>query len=241
MIKQRLQKGLRGRCVRGLGMLVAALSLCSVVLLGTAAPALAYEKTEATIPVQVTLAGDTAETSPEFTFTAVGQDAASTAALADGTVTLTGAGNTGFTVTADEPSEYHYVVTQTAGDAANWAYDTRIYQVGVYFENSNPDKPDGKLTPKVYVYEVTSEGKKVTGGLGYPCAFTNTYTAPAAEPAQNNSTTPTTPAAQTTQKSVAGMPKTGDTFTYAWIGVAVVAAILIFCGWRLRSKKGESK
>ena len=64
-------------------------------------------------------------------------------------------------------------MTQTAGTAENWQYDTRTYQVTVQFWNDNTEK----LTPKVFIYELDESGKKVGGAE--LCTFDNVYTAPA--------------------------------------------------------------
>ncbi|MGN0055891.1 MAG: Spy0128 family protein [Atopobiaceae bacterium] len=238
MIKQRLSKGLRGRCVRGLGMLVAALSLCSVVLLGAAVPAMAktYDAVTIKIPVSVTLAGDTASDELTSTVTLTPADGVTLMPKND-TVTIKGSGGAYFEFeptneVSDNVKGYTYTVKQTTTAADGWTLDTTTYDVTVYVQwNQKEDK----LEPVRLIHKTGNPLNLKSDS----CAFTNTYTAPAAT--NDNNATPTTPAAQTTQKTVAGMPKTGDTFTYAWVGVAVVAAILIFCGWRLRSKKGEQK
>ena len=173
MIRQSKVGSFRTRGVSGLGLFVAALGLICAVIAGTAVPALAYEKAEADIPVEVTLSGDKAESVPGFTVTAEPQNDASAKALAEKTVSLDGAGTASFAVTADEPVEYSYKVNQTAGTAENWTYDSRIYQVTVQFWNDNTEK----LTPKVFVYEIDASGKKI--GKAELCSFDNVYTAPA--------------------------------------------------------------
>ena len=123
MIRQSKVGSFRTRGVRGFGLFVAALGLICAVIAGMAVPAMAYDKAEADIPVEVTLSGDKAESVPGFTVTADPQNDASAKALAEKTVTLDGAGTASFAVTADEPVEYSYKVTQIAGTAENWTYD----------------------------------------------------------------------------------------------------------------------
>lgn len=150
MIRQSKVGSFRTRGVRGFGLFVAALGLICAVIAGTAVPAMAYDKAEADIPVEVTLSGGKAESVPGFTVTAEPQNDASAKTLAEKTVTLDG-----------------------AGTAENWTYDSRIYQVTVQFWNDNSET----LTSKVFVYEIDASGKKV--GKAELCSFDNVYTAPA--------------------------------------------------------------
>ena len=218
MIRQSKVGSFRRSGARGLALFVAALGLICAVIAGTAAPAFAYEKAEASIPVEITLSGDKAESVPGFTATATPQDEASAKALAADTLTLDAAGKVEFAVTADEPVEYSYKVTQTVGNVENWKYDTRTYLVTVQFWNDNTEN----LTPKVFIYEIDQSGKKV--GKADICTFDNVYTAPAVpepEPEQK-------PAEQKAEKN----PDTSDTNSVttiqalsalgiAFIGIAV--------------------
>ena len=229
MIRQSKVGSFRRSGARGLALFVAALGLICAVIAGTAAPAYAYEKAEASIPVEITLSGDTAESVPGFTVTSTPQNEASAKALADDALTFDAAGKASFAVTADEPVEYSYKVTQTAGTAENWQYDTRTYQVTVQFWNDNTEK----LTPKVFIYELDESGKKVGGAE--LCTFDNVYTAPAVpepEPEQK-------PAEQKAEKN----PDTSDTNSVTTIqalcalGIAFVGIAVCMKFARRRNEK----
>lgn len=231
MIKQILAKGFRSRCARGLGMLVAALGLCSVVLIGSAAPAMAYQSATATIPVTVETTGDKASTTPEFTFSIEGLDEASQKALASTSVTVDADGQASFEVKGTEPSEYWYCVTQTTSSADGWTLDTQKYYVQVLFENV-----DGSKTPDVMYVEVLRHVGSKTGVKADTCHFSNSYKA-TVQPASS-----TTPAStKTDQTSSASSPKMGDPVTYAWIAVAAVAATFIIVGLFLRQNGDNAK
>lgn len=225
MIRQSKVGSFRTKGVRGLSLFVAALGLICAVIAGTAVPAFAYDKAEADIPVEVTLSGDKAESVPGFTVTAKPQNDASYKALAEGTLFFNGAGKASFAVTASEPVEYSYKVTQTVGNAENWTYDSRIYQVTVQFWNDNSEK----LTPKVFVYEIDASGKKV--GKAELCSFDNSYTAPAA---------PEPPAKQKPEQRKEMNPDMSDTASIATIQ-ALSALGIAFIGIAVCMRFGKCR
>ncbi len=230
MIKQRLQEGLHGRIVRGLGMLVAALSLCSFVLLG-ATPALAktYDAVTVKVPVAINLSGDTAAEDLVSTVTMAPADG-ETLMPENDTVTIKGAGTADFVFAATQQvssTEHHYTVMQTTADSDGWALDEATYDVTVYVQwNEKEDI----LEPVVLIHKTTNPINTKSA----VCDFTNNYSAPAPEPAE--------PASQAADKTtVAGMPDTSDTNNYTWAVIAVVAVALIGCGLYMRTKKDDKK
>lgn len=225
MIRQSKVGSFRTRGVRGFGLFVAALGLICAVIAGAAVPAMAYDKAEANIPVEVTLSGDKAESVPGFTVTAEPQNDASAKALAEKTVSFDGAGTASFAVTADEPVEYSYKVTQTAGTAENWTYDSHIYQVTVQFWNDNSET----LTPKVFVYKIDASGKKV--GMAELCSFDNVYKAPAV---------PEPPAEQKPEQKKEMNPDTSDTNSVSTIQ-GLTAVGIAFIGIAVCMRFGKRK
>lgn len=235
MIKQRLQEGLHGRIVRGLGMLVAALSLCSFVLVGTAAPAFAktYDAVIVKVPVAINLSGDTAAEDLISTVT-IAPAEGETLMPENGTVTIKGAGTADFVFAATQQvssTEHHYTVTQTTADTDGWTLDTATYDVTVYVQwNEKEDV----LEPVVLIHKTTNPINTKSA----VCDFTNDYTAPAVQPSE----TPSEPASQAADKTAtAGMPDTSDTNNYTWAVIAVVAVALIACGVYMRTKKDDKK
>lgn len=166
MIEQRFIEGLRRTYLRGLAVVAAVLALCFTAL-GAAEPAFAYEKATTSIPIEVKVSGDTTSVYPDFTVSIVGQDAASSAALDKTSFTVNGAGEGSFSVSATEPVEYTYTVTEAAGTAKRWSFDDSVYQVVVQFWNDNSNT----LVPHVFVEKLGADGKKA--GMADSCTFDN--------------------------------------------------------------------
>lgn len=165
MIEQRFTKKLRTAHLRGLVVLTAVLGLCFAAF--GAVPALAYDKATAEIPVSVTVSGDSTSVYPDFTVNIAGENAASSAALDKTSFTVSGPGEGSFSVSASEPVEYTYRVTETAGTAKRWTFDDSVYEVIVQFWNDNTDT----LQPHVFVNKIDQDGKKL--GMVEACSFDN--------------------------------------------------------------------
>ena len=202
MIKQTIQKRLHA-VRRGFAMLVAVAGLCFASALFAAphaACAATLDPVRATILVEVKLAGDKAADAPDFTMTCKPADGEVVAPASD-TLVLHGAGKASFSLSYGEVGKHSYTVTQTAGTAGGWSYDTRVYNVTVYcMWNEN--------TGELYTQTVIKTDK----GKDESCLFTNTYKAPA----------------KPVKKPGKSMPKTGDT---AFMTLAsLIAAAVIFIG-----------
>lgn len=168
MIEERFKGTLGGGSRRGAVALAAALALAFGTL-GFAVPAFAYERATASVPVTVAVSGDAESDNPSFTVSAVGRDAASTSALDRTSLTFDGDGEGSFTVSASEPTEYVYTVSQSAGAPSGWDVDKRSYQVVVQFWNDGTDT----LTPHVFVSGLDDGGRK--SGATDVCAFENSH------------------------------------------------------------------
>ena len=201
MIKQTIQKRMHA-ARRGFAMLVAVAGLCFASALFAApgaASAATLDPVEATIPVEVKLAGDKAADAPDFTVTCTPADGETVAPASD-TLVLHGAGKASFSLSFDEVGKHSYTVAQTAGTTGGWTYDARVYDVTVYCmwnENTN----------ELYTQTVI----KTDAGKDESCLFTNTYKA----------------AAKKAKKTGKAMPKTGDMTFMTLVSLAVAAAILI--------------
>lgn len=186
------------------GLLAMALcALAAFALVATPADAYAYDEVTAQVQVEVALSGDTPAQSETFTVAMEPADG-ETVSPAQNEVTITGAGTGTFAVSYAKPGEHHYTVTQTAGSADRWTYDTKVYDVTVYcmWNESN----DTLYT------EVSCKG---SDGYKYDsCIFTNSYDAPDPQPTE-----------ETTEETVVEqLVKTGDAQMMLGIGAAIVAA-----------------
>lgn len=197
MSKQRFKEGLRRTCLRELVAVTAVLALFFAAF-GSAEPAFAYEKATTAIPVEIKVSGDSTSVYPDFTVNVEGQDAASSAALDKTSFTVNGAGEGAFSVSASEPVEYTYTVTETTGTAKRWSFDDSVYQVVVQFWNDNSNT----LTPHVFINKTDTDGKKT--GTVEACTFDNTCT-----------TVPLTISDPPVSKRISGdTPSAKQTFTF---------------------------
>lgn len=159
-----------------------------------------YAPVKAEVPVAFNVTGDTPKA--DETFTAIMTPAAGEAVKpAQASVSVTGAGEASFELSFNEVGEHHYTITQTAGNAQGWMYDTQTYDVTAYCMWNESDD-----TIYTQVFIENAGGEKIDAA-----GFTNTYAAPAGKNAA--------PAGVT--KS---MPQTGDTTPY------VAAAVLACAG-----------
>ena len=80
-----------------------------------------------------------------------------------GDTTITVDKNGAFTISYDEPADFKYTITQTAGDAKNAKgekinYDTAAYTAHVFIEA----KDDGSLEPHVIVWQTSQDSKSAS-------------------------------------------------------------------------------
>lgn len=218
-----LHQGPRAPRLRGLAVLAAVcgLLLACVVAVPTralAAPASGsgHEPVTARVPVSVSLSGDEA-VDESFRFEIVPADDES-AQPAESVVTVEGAGEASFSFTFDRVGEHHYTVRQLAGDAANWTYDDRVYDVTVYCMWN-------EATDDLYTTVIieNAEGYKADS-----CSFENSYAAPS-EPAASDEPTAQTPS---------GVPSTGDVTSYAPIVALVCVGVALVCVAVWHSRRG---
>ena len=215
MIKQTIQKRLHAAS-HGFAMLVAVAGLCFASALLSApstATAATLEPVEATIPVEIKLAGDAATSAHDVTVTCK-PAAGETVAPASDTLTFHGAGKASFSLSYDEVGKHSYTVTQSAGAADGWTYDTRVYDVTVYCMWN-------ERTGKLYTQTVIATDK----GKDESCLFTNTYKAPAK-------------ATKPAKKPASSMPKTGDT-AFMTIAALVAAAAIFIAGGLVLARRDK--
>ena len=86
----------------------------------------------ADVPVRVRVHGSSFPKDEKFTFELVPKEG-ETLIPDPETLTITGAGTGYFELTDDEVGEHHYTLKQIPGSADYWTYDTREYDVTVYF------------------------------------------------------------------------------------------------------------
>lgn len=112
------------------------------------------------------------------------------------------------------PGDYHYNISQKAGSAANYIYDTAVYTVTVRVVNSE----DGGLTVEVWA------AKNGAADKAEAIVFNNEYKAP------SDSKTP---------EKLESTPKTGDGADVRLFMAltALSAATLALIGWKTRREK----
>lgn len=227
---QKNNNGLRAQAKRRLAMLMATLGLSFAFVFAAAgavsAQATEYDPVSAKVPVTVEVSGSgSAEAAKDqtFTFTIAGADGEKV--LPEQTsLSVQGAGTAAFYLAFDEVGEHHYTVTQTAGSAERWGYDTQVYDVAVYCMWN--EKEDSLYTA-IFVRNV--DGLKM-GDEG--CLFTNGYEAPAEPGAPSQSS-------QAGGQRASVMPQTGDTTVAVGAGVIAVAALCVAGGFYLRKRQGK--
>lgn len=208
-------EGTRAR--RGFGALAAlALSAFAVAVLLTAPVSAAaesrYTPVTGEVPITFAVTGDEATDAPTFTATMTAADGEEIAPD-QASVTVTGAGEAVLSATFDEVGEHHYTVTQTAGSAKNWTYDTQVYDVTIYcmWEEST----DSLFTTVII--------KDAEGYKADDCTFTNSYKAPAKK----------------VQKKKGTLAHTGDD-SGAYIAAALGAGVIVVCaGVVLRRRRND--
>lgn len=221
-----VQQGTRAARRGGLGVLAAA-ALCMVAAVAlfvtpTTASATVYEPITATVPVQVSLTGDKAPSDETFTFTMEAADGEAVKPAQD-TLTVTGAGQAGFSLSYSEVGEHHYTVRQTAGTAKNWTYDGQVYSVTVYVLWN---EEDDTIYPKVVVEDET-------GSKAEACTFANAYKAPAApQPAPKPE-----PEKKPADRIKDALPQTGDQALFYVVTIAVVGAAAVAGGMALQRRR----
>ena len=199
------------------GALMLAITVCLVAMVSPAAAHATsrYTPVEAKVPVEVTVSGDAlpADADARFTFKMTAADGEKVLPSAD-TLTVDGAGQTGFSLAYDEVGEHHYTVTQVAGGTDNVTYDARAYDVTVY---CMWDESTDALFTKVIVKD--SDGFKAAS-----CAFENSYAAPAAP-------------ASSVKPAGGKLAGTGDATDAGWVVLlaGAVAAVAVGAGLRRRA------
>lgn len=157
------------RCLSSCAFAVLALIALLVAVPARAYAASRYASVEARVPVTVSLAGDAAAATPDFTFKMTPVDGEEVSPASD-ELAVNGAGSVFFSLAFDEVGEHHYSVTQVSGTADGWTYDVQTYDVTVF---CMWDEATDALFTKVIVRD--AQGFKASS-----CEFSNTYEAPAA-------------------------------------------------------------
>ena len=169
-----------------------------------------------TIPVFVEVSGTSAPSDTEFEVILTRLHAgAPMPEKSNGTVQ--GSGQIVFgPITYTVPGDYHYSISQKAGNAANYTYDTSVYAVTVRVVNSE----DGGLTAEVWA--VKDGGSDKTEAI----TFNNSYKAPEGPKTPEDPKKPT----------VTIVPQTGDTaHVELFIGLlAASALVLVIIGLKTR-------
>lgn len=193
----------------------AVLVACGLVAAGpVVAFARDYAPVKAEVPVAFNVTGDTPKA--DETFTAImTPTAGETVKPAQASVSVTGAGKASFELSFNEVGEHHYTITQAAGNAQGWTYDTQTYDVTAF---CMWDEPDDAIYTQVFIENVSGEKTDLA-------EFTNTYGAPAGENAA--------PAGVT--KS---MPQTGDATPYVAVAVLVCAGVAAGVAGVLARRRG---
>lgn len=132
-------------------------------LLCCAACALADTVTT-TIPVRLSLTGDTPPSTSNFTFVLLPTNAGNPMP-ANSTLTISGAGSGAFgPISYSEPNDYVYTLYQTSSGVTGYTYDARIYTVTVQITSDAA----GRLTATVYL-------KDGSGNKPSMAVFENSY------------------------------------------------------------------
>lgn len=198
--------------------------LLMLALLAFPGQAFAEEsKCTVTLPVDVEVSGASAPSDTEFEVILTGLDAGEPMPeICSGTVKGSGRivlGPIEYTV----PGDYHYSISQKAGNAANYTYDTSVYTVTVRVVNSE----NGGLTAEVWAVKDSASDK------ADEIVFTNEYKVPETPKAPETPKTPEGP------KTPPAAPQTGDMMNVRlFVGIMAAAAlVLIVIGVKGRRKE----
>lgn len=180
-----------------------------------------YVPVKAEVPVAFNVTGDTPKA--DETFTAIMTPAAGeTVKPAQASVSVTGAGKASFGLSFNEVGEHHYTITQAAGNAQGWTYDTQTYDVTAY---CMWNESDDTIYTQVFIENASGEKTDLA-------EFTNTYDAPAGE---NAAPTGENAAPAGVTKF---MPQTGDATPYVAVAVLVCAGVAAGVAGVLARRRG---